>query len=105
MEDPIEMERLADENADRAHTRFITSDDPEEIAAGIRRYVDLGFDELILHAPGEDQARFLEQFGEDVLPLAARLGCRPCSRTASCSCRAAAAGSGWRSQRAPHVMA
>ena len=69
VEDPIEMERLADENADRAPTRFITSDDPEEVAAGIRRYVELGFDELILHAPGEDQARFLEQFGEDVLPL------------------------------------
>jgi coenzyme F420-dependent glucose-6-phosphate dehydrogenase len=31
--------------------------------------VELGFDELIVHAPGDDQARFLEQFGEDVLPL------------------------------------
>jgi coenzyme F420-dependent glucose-6-phosphate dehydrogenase len=69
IEDPIEMERLADENADRASTRFIVSNDPEEIAAGIRHYADLGFDELILHAPGEDQARFLDQFGEDVLPL------------------------------------
>ena len=69
VEDPLEMERLADENADRAHTRFITSDDPEEIAEGIRRYVELGFDELILHAPGEDQARFLDQFAADVLPL------------------------------------
>ena len=69
VEDPIEMERLADENVERAPTRFIVSDDPEEIAAGIRRYADLGFDELVLHAPGEDQARFLEQFGEDVLPL------------------------------------
>jgi coenzyme F420-dependent glucose-6-phosphate dehydrogenase len=68
VEDPIEMERLADENAERAPTRFIVSDDPEEIVAGIRRYADLGFDELLLHAPGEDQARFLEQFGEDVLP-------------------------------------
>jgi coenzyme F420-dependent glucose-6-phosphate dehydrogenase len=69
VEDPLEMERLADENAERAHTRFITSDDPEEIVEGIRRYVDLGFEELVLHAPGEDQSRFLEQFGEDVLPL------------------------------------
>ena len=63
------MERLADENADLAPTRFICSDDPEETAAAIRHYADLGFDELVLHAPGEDQARFLEQFGEDVLPL------------------------------------
>ena len=33
------------------------------------RLVELGFDELILHAPGHDQSRFLEQFREDVLPL------------------------------------
>jgi coenzyme F420-dependent glucose-6-phosphate dehydrogenase len=69
VEDPIEMERLADENAERAPTRFIASDDPKEIVEGIRRYVELGFEELILHGPGDDQARFLEQFGEDVLPL------------------------------------
>jgi coenzyme F420-dependent glucose-6-phosphate dehydrogenase len=69
VEDPLEMERLADENADRAHTRFITSDDPEEIAEGIRGYLELGFDEPIVHAPGEDQARFLDQFAADVLPL------------------------------------
>ncbi|HEV7847569.1 MAG TPA: glucose-6-phosphate dehydrogenase (coenzyme-F420) [Thermoleophilaceae bacterium] len=71
VEDPIEMERLADENADRAPTRFIVSDDPEEIVAGIRRYTELGFEELILHAPGDDQTRFLDQFSEDVLPLLA----------------------------------
>jgi len=69
LDDPIEMERVADENADRAHTRFIASADPEEIVEGVRRYVELGFDELIVHAPGEDQARFLEQFAADVLPL------------------------------------
>jgi coenzyme F420-dependent glucose-6-phosphate dehydrogenase len=69
VEDPLEMERLADENAERAPTRFIVSDDPEEIVDGIRPYLELGFEELILHAPGEDQARFLDQFGEDVLPL------------------------------------
>ena len=69
VEDPIEMERLADENADRAHTRFIVSDDPEEVVEQIATYVDLGFDELLLHAPGPDQNRFLDQFGADVLPL------------------------------------
>jgi coenzyme F420-dependent glucose-6-phosphate dehydrogenase len=68
VDDPIEMERLADENADRAPTRFIVSSDPDEIADGIRHYASLGFDELILHAPGADQARFLNQFAEDVLP-------------------------------------
>jgi coenzyme F420-dependent glucose-6-phosphate dehydrogenase len=69
VDDPIEMERLADANAARAPTRFIVSNDPEEIAAGVRRYADLGFDELVVHAPGEDQARFLDQFAADIMPL------------------------------------
>jgi coenzyme F420-dependent glucose-6-phosphate dehydrogenase len=68
VEDPIEMERLADDNADRAATRFIASSDPEEVADGIRHYASLGFDELILHAPGADQAGSLDQLAEDVLP-------------------------------------
>jgi coenzyme F420-dependent glucose-6-phosphate dehydrogenase len=68
VEDPIEMERLADANRDRASSRFIVSDDPDEVVERIRPYVELGFDELIFHAPGADQARFLEQFARDVLP-------------------------------------
>jgi coenzyme F420-dependent glucose-6-phosphate dehydrogenase len=68
VEDPIEMERLADAAADRAHTRFIVSADPDEVVERIGDYVGLGFTQLVLHAPGEDQARFLEQFAEDVLP-------------------------------------
>ena len=63
------MERLADENVDRAPTRFIVSNDPEEVVEKIGAYVELGFDELLLHAPGPDQDRFLDQFGADVLPL------------------------------------
>ena len=69
VDDPVEMERLADANLDRAHTRFICSDDPEEVVEAIGRYIALGFDELVLHAPGDDQARFIEQFSADVLPL------------------------------------
>ncbi len=69
VDDPIEMERLADANADRAHTRFIVSSDPEDVADRIQPYVDLGFDHLLFHAPGEDQTRFLEAFAADVLPL------------------------------------
>jgi coenzyme F420-dependent glucose-6-phosphate dehydrogenase len=68
VEDPIELERLADANADQAHTRFICSDDPDEVVEKIGVYLDLGFDDLVLHAPGPDQSRFLEQFGADVLP-------------------------------------
>jgi coenzyme F420-dependent glucose-6-phosphate dehydrogenase len=73
-EDPIEMERLADENADKAHTRFIVSDDPEDVVARMRPYIELGFQELVIHAPGADQRRFLDQFSEDVMPLLEREG-------------------------------
>ncbi|CAB4916896.1 unannotated protein [freshwater metagenome] len=69
IEDPIEMERLADANLDKAHTRFIVSDDPHEVVARIEPYLELGFEDLVIHAPGEDQRRFLEQFSSDVLPL------------------------------------
>jgi coenzyme F420-dependent glucose-6-phosphate dehydrogenase len=68
VEDPIEMERLADENADKAHTRFIVSNDPDEVVERIGDYVKLGFDHLVFHGPGEDQHRFLEQFCADVVP-------------------------------------
>ena len=69
IEDPIEMERVADANLDQAPSRFICSADPEEVVERIAVYVELGFEELLLHAPGEDQSRFLEQFSVDVLPL------------------------------------
>jgi coenzyme F420-dependent glucose-6-phosphate dehydrogenase len=67
-EDPIEMERLAEQASDRAHTRFIVSSDPEEVVEKIAFYVDLGFEELIFHFPGDDQDRALDQFAADVLP-------------------------------------
>jgi coenzyme F420-dependent glucose-6-phosphate dehydrogenase len=69
VEDPVEMERLADENADRASSRFIVSDDPEDVAARIGTYIDLGFTELVFHFPGDDQSHYMEQFARDVLPL------------------------------------
>jgi coenzyme F420-dependent glucose-6-phosphate dehydrogenase len=70
VEDPIEMERLADAlPAERAASRFIASDDPAEVVERIGVYVELGFTELVLHHPGDDQRRALEQFAADVLPL------------------------------------
>ena len=68
IDDPVEMERVADENADKAHNRFIVSDDPDEVIEKIMPYVELGFEDLILHAPGDDQKRFLDEFSADVLP-------------------------------------
>jgi coenzyme F420-dependent glucose-6-phosphate dehydrogenase len=69
VEDPVEMERLADNALDRAHTRFIVSDDPQEIVAKIKPYIDLGFTELVFHFPGNDQRRYIDEFAEDVMPL------------------------------------
>lgn len=68
VEDPVELERLAEAAVDRAHTRFIVSNDPAEVAERIGTYVELGFTHLLFHAPGEDQRRFLEQFAADVVP-------------------------------------
>ncbi len=74
--DPIEMERLADAAADRAHTRFIVTDNPGEAVDAVAQYVDLGFCELVFHFPGADQHRALDQFAADVLPrLRTRWGC------------------------------
>ena len=69
IEDPIEMERVADAHLDQAHTRFIVSDDPAEVVERIGPYLDLGFEDLVIHGPGADQGRFLDQFCADVLPL------------------------------------
>ena len=69
VEDPMEMQRLADElPVERTASRFIVSTDPEEHVARIRSYIDLGFNHLVFHAPGPDQARFLEVYGKEILP-------------------------------------
>lgn len=84
IEDPLEMERVADANVDRAHTRFIVSDDPGEVVDRIGRYLDLGFTDLVLHGPGGDQHRFLDQFTTDVLPgLRERAAAAPLAVTGS----------------------
>jgi len=69
VEDPVEMERLADAAADRAHTRFIVASDPQQVAEQIATYTELGFTHLVFHAPGGDQRRFLDAFCADVVPL------------------------------------
>ena len=76
VEDPIEMERLADAlPVERTASRWIVSDDPEEHVERIWEYVDMGFTHLVFHAPGPDQARFISQYEELVLPrLLARAG-------------------------------
>jgi coenzyme F420-dependent glucose-6-phosphate dehydrogenase len=68
IDDPIEMERAADEILDRAPSRFICSDDPDKVVEQIAPYVQLGFEHLVFHGPGDDQERFLRAFCADVLP-------------------------------------
>lgn len=68
VDDPVELERLADADPTIATKRFIVSDDPDEVVERIGRYVNLGFTELVFHGPGNDQWRFLESFAADVLP-------------------------------------
>ena len=70
VEDPIEMERLAAAlPLERAASRWIVSSDPEEQVEQIRPYVELGFNHLVFHAPGPDQALFLKLYADQVLPL------------------------------------
>jgi coenzyme F420-dependent glucose-6-phosphate dehydrogenase len=69
VEDPSEMERLADAlPVERTAKRWIVSSDPDEHVEKIRPYIELGFRHLVFHAPGPDQARFLKLYGEHVLP-------------------------------------
>jgi coenzyme F420-dependent glucose-6-phosphate dehydrogenase len=75
VEDPIEMERLADAlPVERAASRWIVSNDPDEHIERLKTYLDLGFRHLIFHAPGPDQERFLRLYGEQVLPRLRDLG-------------------------------
>jgi len=69
VDDPLEMERLADAlPVERAVQRWIVSNDPDEQVERIRPYLQLGFRHLVFHAPGPDQARFIELYAAQVLP-------------------------------------
>ncbi|ATY11990.1 glucose-6-phosphate dehydrogenase (coenzyme-F420) [Amycolatopsis sp. AA4] len=73
--DPLAMERAADElPMSQIASRWIVSSDPDEVVERIRPYVDAGFTDLVLHAPGHDQARFLELARQDLLPRLRNLG-------------------------------
>jgi coenzyme F420-dependent glucose-6-phosphate dehydrogenase len=69
VDDPLELERLAEEEHIRPESRFIVSSDPEEQAEAIGQYAEMGFRHLIFHSPAPDQAGFVERFGAEVLPL------------------------------------
>ena len=69
VEDPVEMEKLADAlPVERAASRWIVSDDPEEHVERVAESIALGFTHLVFHAPGLDQRRFLDLYAKEVLP-------------------------------------
>ena len=76
VEDPAEMERLADAlPVERAASRWIVSTDVDEHVERIAPYVELGFRHLVFHAPGTNQRRFIDLYAEKVMPaLRARFG-------------------------------
>ena len=70
VEDPLQMEKMADAlPIERVATRWIVTSDAAQAIERIRPYVDMGFNHLVFHAPGHDQARFLKYFSERLLPL------------------------------------
>lgn len=73
--DPVAMEAAADAlPLDRIASRWIVGTDPDEVTARIAEYVDLGFNHLLFHAPGHDQARFMHLFVRDLAPRLRALG-------------------------------
>lgn len=75
IEDPREMERVGDElPTEQVASRWIVSSDPQDVVEQVKPYVDAGFNHLVFHAPGHDQSRFLEPFGEKIVPLLRELG-------------------------------
>ena len=68
VDDPREMERLARGVEDVAHRRWLVSSDPDEHIEQLRPYVELGFNHLVFHSPTNDQGRFLDLYGKEILP-------------------------------------
>jgi coenzyme F420-dependent glucose-6-phosphate dehydrogenase len=73
--DPMEMEKAADAlPIEQIASRWIVGSDPDEVVAGIKKYVDAGMNHLVFHSPGQDQRRFLELFERDLAPRLRALG-------------------------------
>ena len=69
MDDPLELERLAEQHHVHAESRFIVTGDPEQVAEQVAPYVELGFRHLVFHSPSPDQPRFLQLFADEVAPV------------------------------------
>ncbi len=66
---PADLEAAADGlSLEEVVRRWIVASRPEEVVEAVRAYTDLGFDHVVVHAPGHDQERFLATFADEVLP-------------------------------------
>ncbi|MFJ4651869.1 glucose-6-phosphate dehydrogenase (coenzyme-F420) [Nocardia sp. NPDC088792] len=73
--DPIEMEAAADAlPIEQIAKRWIVGTDPDEVVSHIEPYIRAGMRHLVFHAPGHDQARFLDLFARDLAPRLRKLG-------------------------------
>ncbi|WP_062200727.1 glucose-6-phosphate dehydrogenase (coenzyme-F420) [Demequina salsinemoris] len=73
--DPVEMENAADAlPIETIASRWIVGTDPDDVAARIGEYVEMGFTHLVFHAPGHDQRRFMNLFERDLAPRLRVLG-------------------------------
>ena len=57
-----------DVTEEQVRRSVLVSPDPEQHAAWLQEFIDLGFDELYLHHVGQAQAGFIETFGRSVIP-------------------------------------
>ena len=74
VEDPREKERRAAAlPLEKAASRWLVSSAPDEHVEQLRPYVELGMNHLVFHAPGNDQARFLELYAQEVIPRLRKL--------------------------------
>jgi coenzyme F420-dependent glucose-6-phosphate dehydrogenase len=65
-----EMEALADQlPIEQVAKRWIVASKPDQAIEAIKPYVEAGFTNLVIHAPGADQTRFMEQFSADIMPV------------------------------------
>lgn len=73
--DPVEMAAAADRLTDaEVASRWIVSADPDEVVELVAPYVELGFDHLVFHGPGQDQERYLRLLSERIVPALRALG-------------------------------
>ncbi|MGP1355433.1 MAG: LLM class F420-dependent oxidoreductase, partial [Roseicyclus sp.] len=54
------------------HGSVLVSSDPERFVGWLAEYAELGFEGIYLHHVGVSQRRFIDVFGERVLPALAR---------------------------------